>query len=122
MRVDQSRSLIATQKFQGSEILYSYYWFTRCCFFQYKPKKFERKIPDTANLVNKATLSLKDTEVDDEVANIIDLPPKLLSIKELQRLKKNPDTSSFITTREFNRLTKISLDVRITEEAKNLVN
>lgn len=65
---------------------------------------------------------MKDTEVDDEVANIIDLPPKLLSIKELQRLKKNPDTSSFITTREFNRLTKISLDVRITEEAKNLVN
>ena len=65
---------------------------------------------------------MKDTEVDDEVANIIDLPPKLLSIKELQRLKKNPDASSLITTHEFNRLTKISLDVRITEEAKNLVN
>ena len=65
---------------------------------------------------------MKDTEVDDEVANIIDLPPKLLSIKELQRLKKNPDASSFITIHEFNRLTKISLDVRITEEAKNLVN
>ena len=65
---------------------------------------------------------MKDTEVDDEVANIIDLPPKLLSIKELQRLKKKPDASSFITTHEFNRLTKISLDVRITEEAKNLVN
>ena len=32
-----------------------------------------------------------------------------------------PDTSSFITT-EFNRLTKISFDVRINEVAKNLVS
>ena len=49
--------------------------------------------------------------------------PRLLSIKKPQRLKKNiSDKTGFITTSDFNRLTKISFDVRMKKKSKSLAS
>ena len=48
---------------------------------------------------------------------------RLISIQKPQRLKKKvPDTTRFITTPEFNRLTKINLDATMKQESRSLAS
>ena len=46
----------------------------------------------------------------------------MLSIREPKIEKKIPDTTSFTTTPEFNRLTKLSFDVSMKEAVKSLAS
>ena len=48
---------------------------------------------------------------------------RLISIQKPQRLKKKvPDTTRFITTPEFNRLTKINFDATMKQESRSLAS
>ena len=58
----------------------------------------ESKITDNTNLATKTVLNTKSTEIENKI----------------------PDTTSFITTPKFNRLTKIGFDAKIKEAAKSL--
>ena len=60
----------------------------------------ESKIANITNWVTKVVLNTKSTEAENKI----------------------PDTTGFITTPEFNRLTKISCDVEIKEAAKGLAS
>lgn len=57
----------------------------------------ESKIPNDTNLATKAALSAKAKETENKI----------------------PDTTSFVTSPDFSRLTKLALDGRIKEAAKN---
>ena len=57
----------------------------------------ESKIPNDNNLATKAALSAKAKETENKI----------------------PDTTSFVTSPDFSRLTKLALDGRIKEAAKN---
>lgn len=48
--------------------------------------------------------------------------PRLISIKKPQRLKKISDNTGFITTPDFNRLTKIIFDVKMKKKSKSLAS
>ena len=61
--------------------------------------KIESKIPDITCLTSKPALNTKVIETE-----------------------KIPDTTSFITAPEFNRLAKISFNARIKKAVKNLVS
>ena len=63
-----------------------------------KAREIESKIVDTTNLATKVVLNMKATEIENQT----------------------PDTNSFITTPEFNRLTKVNFDARMEEAVKNL--
>lgn len=57
----------------------------------------ESKIPNDTNLATKAALSAKAKETENKI----------------------PDTTSFVTSPDLSRLTKLALDGRIKEAAKN---
>ena len=60
----------------------------------------ESKLPDITNLATKVALNTKSTEIVDKILN----------------------TTGFIVTPEFNRLSKISFDARIKEAVKILAS
>ena len=60
----------------------------------------EHKIPDINNLAKEAALNKKATEIETKI----------------------PNTTGFITTREFNRLIKISFAATMKEAAKSLAS
>ena len=63
-------------------------------------KRFEIEIPNVSGFVTTTTLNTKDTQIENKI----------------------PDTTGSFTSPEFNRLTKISFDVRIKETTKSLVS
>ena len=60
----------------------------------------ESKIPNDTNLATKAALNAKAKEIENKI----------------------PDTTSFVASPDFSRLTKLALDGRIKEAAKNTCN
>ena len=118
----------------------------------YKIKTLEKKdwgcwpkIPNTSGLVKKTNWDRKITEIGNKIPSInglvttvifntkpqslkteylisLNLATKAPLNKNVTEIEKTPDTSSFIVTHKFNKLTKISHDARITEAAENLAS
>ena len=87
-----------------------------------KARKIEKKIPDTTNLATKAVLNTKVAGVESKIPGLINPTVKAtLNTKVTETENKISDTTGFVTTPEFNTLTKMSFDARIEEAAKNLI-
>ena len=87
------------------------------------PVAGENKIVDITNLTTKVALNAKGKEVESKIPDITNLAIKVaLNTKATVIENKIPDTTGFITTPEFNRLTKISFDARMKEAAKTLAS
>ena len=79
-----------------------------------KTTEIENKIPGFANLPTKAALNIKAAEVESKINYITNVAIKAaLKTKATRNENKMPDTTGFITTSEFERLTKINVDVRM---------
>ena len=78
-----------------------------------------KKIPDITNLAIKAILNTKTTEFESKITDVASLAANAaLNIKATETENKIPNTKHFITTLEFNRLTKISFDAKMKELSK----
>ena len=75
-------------------------------------------------MVTKAALNTKAVDVQSKkITGITNLATKASLNKKVTEIgNKISDTIGFITTPEFNRLTKISFDARIKQEAKSLAS
>ena len=89
-----------------------------------KNADIENTVPDITNLVTKASLNTKAVDVQSKkITGITNLATKASLNKKVTEIgNKIFDTTGFITTSEFNRLTRISLDARIKQEAKSLAS
>ena len=86
-----------------------------------KPQRLE-KIPDIINLGMKFALNTDATKIESKMPDITCLTSKLALNTKVIETEKMPDTTSFMTTPEFNRLAKISFNARIKKAVKNLVS
>ena len=76
-----------------------------------KTKDGDKKIPNTKGLVRKTDCNTKITEIENKVLEISNPARKAaLNTKASEIKNKIPDTTGFIATSEFNKLTKISFD------------
>ena len=83
----------------------------------------ENKISSITGLVSTTALNAKVTEIKNKIPDITNLATKtVLKAKAVEIENEIPDTNHFINTHEFNRLTKLSFDVRMKETVKNLTS
>ena len=88
-----------------------------------KATEIKNKIPSITNLATKAAVNTKTIEVESEIPDITILTTKVaLNTKSIEIEKKPSDATGFITTPEFNRLTKISCDTKIKKASKGLAS
>lgn len=89
-----------------------------------KNADFENTVPDITNLVTKAAFNTKAVDVQSKkITGITNLATKASLNKKVTEIgNKISDTTGFITTPEVNRLTRISLDARIKQEAKSFAS
>ena len=73
-----------------------------------------KKIPDITNLTTKGAMRTKLAECESTMAVHNRKPQKMKT--------KIPDTTDFITTPEFNRLTKTNFDTRMKQESQDLAS
>ena len=84
--------------------------------------EIEKTAPNVTGLVSIVALNTKVTEIEKKMLNMTNLATKTaLNTKATEIENKIFDTSYFINTQEFNRLTKICFDARIEEAEKNLL-
>ena len=70
------------------------------------------KIPDVTNLATEAALNTKAAEAESKIRDITLLTTKAAQIQAIEIESRISDTTRFLTTPEFNRLTKISFDTK----------
>ena len=88
-----------------------------------KATEIKNKIPSITNLATKAAVNTKTIEVESEIPDITILTTKVaLNTKSIEIEKKPSDATGFITTPEFNRLTKISCDKKMKKASKGLAS
>ena len=85
-----------------------------------KITEIESKIPSDNNSVTTAALNVNTTEIEDEIPGITNLDYKTTII--IKAGNKIPDTTGFITTPEFNRLSKINFDARKKESTRSFAS
>ena len=83
-----------------------------------KVTKIGNKIPNFANLATKAALNTKAAEVESKITDITNVATKA-GIQKPEIENKIPYTTGFITTPEFNRLTKMSFDSKMKKKNSN---
>ena len=77
--------------------------------FLEKNQNFIKKIPNTSDLAKKTDLNTKTAEIEDKISLATS---SAFNAKPTETENKVPDTSHFINTQEFNKLTKRSFDIQ----------
>ena len=74
-----------------------------------KNQNFNKKRPKTSDLAKKTDLNTKTAEIEDKISLATS---SAFNAKPTEIENKVPDTSHFINTQEFNKLTKRSFDIQ----------
>ena len=75
--------------------------------FNKNATQVENKIPDITSLTKKAALNIESVEVESKICDITNLATKATLNEKDTDWRQNTSCTGFITTPEFNRLTKI---------------
>ena len=90
---------------------------------QKKSEDAYKKILNTSGLVTTVALNAKSTEIENKIPSVTGLVIiGALNLNVIETENKIPDTSHFINTQAFSRLTKISFNEKTKEAVKSLAS